>query len=37
MKACAAFRSTILTGSVPTDAERASGYTNFQDLITGQA
>src|SRR5205814_5318940 len=23
-------------GSVPTDAERASGYTNMQDLITGQ-
>src|SRR3984957_13827504 len=30
-------QGTILTGSVPTDAERASGYTNFQDLITGQA
>src|SRR5262249_41569530 len=24
------------TGSVPTLAERNSGYTNFQDLITGQ-
>ena len=24
------------SGSVPTVAERASGYTNFQDLITGQ-
>jgi hypothetical protein len=24
------------TGSVPTLAERTSGYTNFQDLITGQ-
>src|SRR6266403_6226894 len=30
-------QGTILTGSVPTDAERASGFTNFQDLITGQA
>jgi Carboxypeptidase regulatory-like domain/TonB dependent receptor/TonB-dependent Receptor Plug Domain len=30
-------QGTILTGSVPTAAERASGYTNFQDLITGQA
>jgi hypothetical protein len=30
-------QGTILTGSVPTDAERSSGYTNFQDLITGQA
>ena len=30
-------QGTILTGSVPTDAERDSGYTNFQDLITGQA
>jgi hypothetical protein len=30
-------QGTILTGSVPTDAERASGYTNFQDLITGQS
>jgi Carboxypeptidase regulatory-like domain/TonB dependent receptor len=27
-------QGTILTGTVPTDAERASGYTNFQDLIT---
>ena len=27
-------QGTILTGSVPTAAERASGYTNFQDLIT---
>jgi hypothetical protein len=25
------------TGSVPTVAEIASGYTNFQDLITGQS
>src|SRR4029077_20369443 len=24
-------------GSVPTNAERDSGYTNFQDLITGQS
>ena len=30
-------QGTILTGSVPTAAERASGYTNFQDLITGQS
>ncbi|MBV9887676.1 MAG: TonB-dependent receptor, partial [Acidobacteria bacterium] len=30
-------QGTILTGSVPTDAERSSGYTNFQDLITGQS
>ena len=29
-------QGTILTGSVPTASERASGYTNFQDLITGQ-
>src|SRR5256884_3673166 len=27
-------QGTIITGTVPTDAERASGYTNFQDLIT---
>jgi hypothetical protein len=27
-------QGTILTGSVPTASERASGYTNFQDLIT---
>jgi hypothetical protein len=27
-------QGTILTGTVPTDAERASGFTNFQDLIT---
>jgi hypothetical protein len=25
------------TGSVPTDLERSSGYTNMQDLITGQS
>jgi hypothetical protein len=30
-------QGTILTGSVPTLAERSSGYTNFADLITGQA
>jgi Carboxypeptidase regulatory-like domain/TonB dependent receptor len=30
-------QGTILTGSVPTAAERSSGYTDFQDLITGQA
>jgi hypothetical protein len=30
-------QGTILTGSVPTDAERTSGFTNFQDLITGQS
>jgi hypothetical protein len=29
-------QGTILTGSVPTATEAASGYTNFQDLITGQ-
>jgi len=30
-------QGTILTGSVPTAAQRASGYTNFQDLIAGQS
>ena len=30
-------QGTVLTGSVPTVAERASGYTNFQDLITAQS
>src|SRR5437868_5793843 len=30
-------QGTILTGTVPTAAERASGYTNFQDSITGQS
>jgi hypothetical protein len=30
-------QGTILTGSVPTAAERSSGYTNFADLITGQS
>jgi hypothetical protein len=29
-------QGTILTGSVPTAAERTSGYTNLSDLITGQ-
>src|SRR6202022_3865064 len=31
------YQGTILTGSVPTAAERASGYTNFADLIAGQS
>jgi hypothetical protein len=30
-------QGTILTGSVPTAAERGSGYTDFSDLITGQS
>lgn len=30
-------QGTILTGSVPTVAERNSDYQNFQDLITGQS
>ncbi len=30
-------QGTILTGSVPTTAERNSGFTNFADLITGQS
>jgi hypothetical protein len=29
-------QGTISTGSVPTLAERASGYTDFSDLIAGQ-
>jgi Carboxypeptidase regulatory-like domain/TonB dependent receptor len=29
-------QGTILTGSVPTAAERSSGYTNLSDLISGQ-
>jgi hypothetical protein len=29
-------QGTILSGAVPTMAERASGYTNFQDLIAAQ-
>jgi len=30
-------QGTILTGSVPTVAERNSGYTDLSDLITGQS
>src|ERR1700757_1455675 len=30
-------QGTIQTGSVPTAAERTSGYTNLQDMITGQS
>jgi hypothetical protein len=30
-------QGTVLTGSVPTAAEVASGFTNFQDLITLQS
>ncbi|MGA7226500.1 MAG: carboxypeptidase-like regulatory domain-containing protein, partial [Candidatus Acidiferrales bacterium] len=30
-------QGTILTGSVPSVAERSSGYTNFQDLIAAQS
>jgi len=30
-------QGTILTGSVPTTAEVNSGFSNFADLITGQA
>lgn len=30
-------QGTILTGSVPTAAERSSGYTDMSDLITGQS
>jgi hypothetical protein len=30
-------QGTVLTGTVPTNAEIGSGYTNFQDLITGQS
>ncbi|MGC1613825.1 MAG: TonB-dependent receptor [Candidatus Acidiferrum sp.] len=29
-------QGTILSGAVPSAAERASGYTNFQDLIAAQ-
>ena len=29
-------QGTILSGSVPSAAERSSGYTNFQDLIAAQ-
>lgn len=30
-------QGTILSGSVPSMAERSSGYTNFQDLIAAQS
>src|SRR3984885_6541752 len=30
-------QGTVLTGSVPSEAERSSGYTNFQDLIQAQS
>jgi Carboxypeptidase regulatory-like domain/TonB dependent receptor len=30
-------QGTVLTGSVPSIAERNSGYTDFSDLITGQS
>jgi len=30
-------QGTVLTGAVPSAAERSSGYTNFQDLIAGQS
>jgi hypothetical protein len=30
-------QGTILSGSVPSAAERTSGYTNFQDLIAAQS
>ena len=30
-------QGTVLTGAVPSAAERASGYTNFQDLIAAQS
>ncbi len=30
-------QGTILSGAVPTVAERQSGYTNFQDLIAAQS
>ena len=30
-------QGTVLQGSVPSVAERNSGYTNFQDLIAGQS
>ena len=30
-------QGTVLQGSVPTDAERASGFTNLSDLITLQS
>src|SRR5215467_12164084 len=30
-------QGTVLSGSVPSVAERSSGYTNFQDLIAAQS
>ena len=30
-------QGTVQSGAVPTVAERSSGYTNLQDLITGQS
>ncbi len=30
-------QGTVQSGAVPTAAERSSGYTNLQDLITGQS
>jgi hypothetical protein len=30
-------QGTVLTGAVPSVAERSSGYTNFQDLIAAQS
>jgi Carboxypeptidase regulatory-like domain/TonB-dependent Receptor Plug Domain/TonB dependent receptor len=30
-------QGTVLTGSVPSLAERSTGYTNFQDLIAAQS
>ncbi len=30
-------QGTVLTGSVPSTAERDSGYTNFQDIIAAQS
>jgi hypothetical protein len=30
-------QGTVLTGTVPTAAERASNYTDFSDLISGQS
>jgi hypothetical protein len=30
-------QGTVLTGSVPSVAERSSGYTNFQDIIAAQS
>ena len=30
-------QASVFTSTVPTAAERASGYTNFQELITGES